>query len=176
MCVRLTRHTNCEDGAGTSGVKIAQSGTSAPPRPQTETPSQTGSEWFTLSSGQGHTGCVSPCAPGRQRARRPLSISVVLRTHLPLYVHHPSLVLHIHLKSTGPCYNRGFHIGDVRLGGVRIFDTRIKIQHDAQWRASNYRSRPITDFLTRASKFCCRVTNVKTPIGCTLQVSTCIFH
>ncbi len=27
------------------------------------------------------------------------------------------------------------------------------------------RSRPITDFLTRASKFCRRITNVKTPIG-----------
>ena len=59
---------------------------------------------------------------------------------------------------------RGFHIGDARLGGVRIFDVCIKSQHDAQWRASNYRSRPITDFLTCASKFCCRVTNVKTPI------------
>ncbi len=28
---------------------------------------------------------------------------------------------------------RGFHVGDARLGGVRIFDTRVKIQHDAQW-------------------------------------------
>ncbi len=49
------------------------------------------------------------------------------------------------------------------MGGVRIFDARVKIQHDAQWSASNYRSRPITDFLTRASKFCRCVTNVKTP-------------
>ena len=31
------------------------------------------------------------------------------------------------------CVNRGFHVGDARLGGVRIFDARIKIQHDAQW-------------------------------------------
>ncbi len=42
----------------------------------------------------------------------------------------------------------GFHIGDTRLGGIRIFDARIKSQHDAQWRASNYQSRRITDFLT----------------------------
>ncbi len=42
--------------------------------------------------------------------------------------------------------NRGFHVGDVRLGGIRIFDAHIKIQHDAQWRVSNYRSRPITHF------------------------------
>ncbi len=35
---------------------------------------------------------------------------------------------------------RGFHVGDALLGGVRIFDTRVKIQHDTQWRASNYRS------------------------------------
>ncbi len=42
--------------------------------------------------------------------------------------------------------NRGFHIGDARLGGVRIFDVRVirifdarvKSQHDAQWRASNF--------------------------------------
>ncbi len=32
------------------------------------------------------------------------------------------------------------------VSGVRIFDARIKIQHDAQWRASNYWSRPITIF------------------------------
>ncbi len=38
--------------------------------------------------------------------------------------------------------NRGFHVGDARLGGVRIFDARIKIQHDAQW-----------SVLTRASSF-----------------------
>ena len=50
------------------------------------------------------------------------------------------------------------------MGGVRNFDTRVKSQHDAQWRVSNYRSRPITDFLMRVSKFCRRVTNVKTPI------------
>ncbi len=37
---------------------------------------------------------------------------------------------------------RGFHVGDARLGGVRIFDARVKIQHDAQWSA-----------LTRASIF-----------------------
>ncbi len=37
---------------------------------------------------------------------------------------------------------RGFHVGDARLGGIRIFDARVKIQHDAQWR-----------FLTRASIF-----------------------
>ncbi len=42
--------------------------------------------------------------------------------------------------------HRGFHIGDTRLGGVRIFDTHVKIQHDAQWRASNYQSRLITHF------------------------------
>ncbi len=29
--------------------------------------------------------------------------------------------------------NRGFHFGDARLGGVRIFDAHVKIQHDAQW-------------------------------------------
>ncbi len=29
--------------------------------------------------------------------------------------------------------NRGFHVGDAWLGGVRIFDARVKIQHDAQW-------------------------------------------
>ncbi len=70
--------------------------------------------------------------------------------------------------------NRGFHIGDARLGGVRIFDARIKNQHDAQWRASNYQSRPITDFLTRASKFCRRVTNVKTPNRThTMSTSAC---
>ncbi len=60
---------------------------------------------------------------------------------------------------------RGFHIGDARLGSIRIFDARVKSQHDAQWRASNYQSRPITDFLMRASKFCRCVTNVKTLIG-----------
>ncbi len=38
--------------------------------------------------------------------------------------------------------NRGFHVGDARLGGVRIFDARVKIQHDAQW-----------SILTRASMF-----------------------
>ncbi len=59
---------------------------------------------------------------------------------------------------------RGFHISDARLGSVRIFDALVKIQHDAQWRASNYRSRLITDFLMHASKFCRRITNVKTPI------------
>ncbi len=37
---------------------------------------------------------------------------------------------------------RGFHVGDARLGGVRIFHARIKIQHDAQW-----------SVLTRASIF-----------------------
>ncbi len=37
---------------------------------------------------------------------------------------------------------RGFHVGDARLGGVRIFDARVKIQHDAQW-----------SVLTRASIF-----------------------
>ncbi len=37
---------------------------------------------------------------------------------------------------------RGFHVGDARLCGVRIFDARIKIQHDAQW-----------SVLTRASIF-----------------------
>ncbi len=37
---------------------------------------------------------------------------------------------------------RGFHVGDTRLGGVRIFDARVKIQHDAQW-----------SILTRASIF-----------------------
>ncbi len=31
-------------------------------------------------------------------------------------------------------YIRGFHVGDARVGGVRIFDARVKIQHDAQWR------------------------------------------
>ncbi len=38
--------------------------------------------------------------------------------------------------------NRGFHVGDARLGGVRIVDARVKIQHDAQW-----------SVLTRASFF-----------------------
>ncbi len=38
--------------------------------------------------------------------------------------------------------NRGFHVGDARLGGVRIFDPHVKIQHDAQW-----------SILTRASIF-----------------------
>ncbi len=37
---------------------------------------------------------------------------------------------------------RGFHVGDAQLGGVRTFDTRVKIQHDAQW-----------SVLTRASIF-----------------------
>ncbi len=69
--------------------------------------------------------------------------------------------------------NRGFHVGDARLGGVRIFDARVKSQHDAQWRASNYRSRPITDFLTPASKFCRHVTNVKTPNGSCTCACTC---
>ena len=41
---------------------------------------------------------------------------------------------------------RGFHVGDAQLGGVRIFDARVKIQHDAQLRVSNYRSRLITNF------------------------------
>ncbi len=62
------------------------------------------------------------------------------------------------------CVIRGFHIGDAWLGSIRIFDACVKSQHDAQWRASNYRSRLITDFLTRVSKFCRCVTNVKTPI------------
>ncbi len=38
----------------------------------------------------------------------------------------------------------GFHVGDARLGGVRIFDARVKIQHDAQW-----------SVLTQASIFWC---------------------
>ncbi len=29
--------------------------------------------------------------------------------------------------------NRGFHVGDAQLGGVKIFDACLKIQHDAQW-------------------------------------------
>ncbi len=29
------------------------------------------------------------------------------------------------------CWIRGFYIGDARLGGVKIFDARVKIQHDA---------------------------------------------
>ena len=70
--------------------------------------------------------------------------------------------------------NRGFHIGDARLGGLRIFDARVKIQHDAQWRASYYQSRPITDFLMRASKFCRRVTNVKTPNVSHVCVCVCV--
>ncbi len=37
---------------------------------------------------------------------------------------------------------RGFHVGDAPLGGVRIFDARVKIQHDSQW-----------SILTRASIF-----------------------
>ncbi len=45
------------------------------------------------------------------------------------------------LRHVSDC-NRGFHVGDARLGGVRIFDARVKIQHDAQW-----------SVLTRASIF-----------------------
>ncbi len=41
----------------------------------------------------------------------------------------------------------------MQLGSVRIFDARIKIQHDAQWRASNYRSRPITNFWCAPQNF-----------------------
>ncbi len=39
---------------------------------------------------------------------------------------------HTH-HSEAPRDYRGFHVGDARLGGVRIFDVRVKIQHDAQW-------------------------------------------
>ncbi len=35
--------------------------------------------------------------------------------------------------TAGLTSNRGFHVGDARLGGFRIFDARVKIQHDAQW-------------------------------------------
>ena len=38
----------------------------------------------------------------------------------------------------------GFHVRDARLGSVRIFDARVKIQHDAQW-----------SVLMRASIFWC---------------------
>ncbi len=37
------------------------------------------------------------------------------------------------LLVSGHTMNRGFHVGDARLGGVRIFDAHVKIQHDAQW-------------------------------------------
>ncbi len=72
-----------------------------------------------------------------------------------------------------PNHIRGFHVGDGWLGGIIIFDTCLKSQHDAEWRASNYRSRPITDFLMQASKFCRRVTNVKTPIRNRARCSGC---
>ncbi len=57
--------------------------------------------------------------------------------------------------------NRGFHVGDARLGSVRVFDAHVKIQHDTQ-RASNYRYRPITHFWCGRQLFDARVTNVKT--------------
>ncbi len=49
-------------------------------------------------------------------------------------------------QAANDCAFRGFHVGDARLGDVRIFDARVKIQHDAQWRVSNDQSRPITHF------------------------------
>ncbi len=52
----------------------------------------------------------------------------------------------------------GCHVGDARLGGIRIFDTRVKIQHDAQWsvltwasifwRARHQRENPYCDHQT----------------------------
>ncbi len=57
-------------------------------------------------------------------------------------------------------HNKGFHIG---WAASDFFTRGRQSQYDAQWRASNYRSRPITDFLTCMSKFCHRITNVKTP-------------
>ncbi len=44
------------------------------------------------------------------------------------------------------------------------FLTRVKSQHDAQWRASNYQSRPITHFWRGRQFLDARVTNVKTLI------------
>ncbi len=74
-------------------------------------------------------------------------------------------------RDTHQSNNRGFTLVTHGWAASEFFDACLKSQHDAQWTVSNYQSRPITDFLTRASKFCRRVTNVKTPID--LPPTTC---